>query len=99
VRQDSALPGVWTKLGVAYKDKGCIGCRTKAIDSLKRATQLDPKDDVAWYEIGYLYKDDGRRPESIAAFRKYLELKPHSVENETVKDEIYYLQEESRRQP
>jgi tetratricopeptide (TPR) repeat protein len=98
-RQDATLPGVWTKLGVAYKDKGCPGCRTKAIDSLKKATQLDPKDDVAWYEIGYLYKDDGRRQESIAAFRKYLDLKPNSVEHETVKDEIYYLQEESRRQP
>jgi cellulose synthase operon protein C len=99
LRQDSTLRGVWSMLGIAYKDKGCPGCRGKAIDALKRATQLEPKDDVAWYEIGYLYKDDGRRPESIAAFRKYLEIKPQAVESETVKDEIYYLQEESRRQP
>ncbi|HXN56267.1 MAG TPA: tetratricopeptide repeat protein [Myxococcales bacterium] len=99
VRQDSALSGAWRMLGIAYKDKGCAGCRAKAIDALKRAAQLDPKDDIAWYEIGYLYKDDGRRPESVAAFRKYLELKPQAVESETVKDEIYYLQEESRRQP
>ncbi|GAC1337639.1 MAG: hypothetical protein NVSMB23_04390 [Myxococcales bacterium] len=98
VRQEPALPGVWSKLGVAYKDKGCAGCKTKAIEALRKAVQIDPKDDVAWYEIGYLYKDDGRRQDSIAAFRRYLELKPQAVEHETVKDEIYYLQEESRRQ-
>lgn len=99
LRQEPSLPGVWSKLGVAYKDKACAGCKTKAIDALRRATQLEPKNDVAWYEIGYLYKDDGRRQEAVAAFRKYLELKPQAVEAETVRDEIYYLQEESRRQP
>jgi tetratricopeptide (TPR) repeat protein len=60
---------------------------------------VDVKDAPAWHELGYLYKDEARRADSIAAFRKYLELKPNSVDAETVNDEIYYLQEESRRAP
>jgi tetratricopeptide (TPR) repeat protein len=99
VKEDPELPGVWSKLGVAFKDKGCSGCKTRAVDSLKKATQVDVKDVTAWHELGYLFKDDGRRGEAIAAFRKYLEHKPDAVDAETIKDEIYYLQEESRRQP
>jgi predicted Zn finger-like uncharacterized protein len=99
LRQDSSLPGVWTKLGIAYKDKACSTCKTHAIESLRRATLVDAKDAPAWHELGYLYKDEARRADSIAAFRKYLELKPNSVDAETVNDEIYYLQEESRRAP
>ena len=45
------------------------------------------------------YKDDGRRAEAIAQFRKYLTLRPDASDVETVKDDIYYLQEESRRAP
>ncbi len=99
LRQEPNLPGVWTKLGIAYKDKACSTCKTHAIESLRRATQVDGKDALAWHELGYLYKEEARRADSIAAFRKYLELKPSSVEAETVHDEIYYLQEESRRAP
>ena len=99
VRQNPKLPGVWSKLGVAFRDKGCTGCKTRAIDALTKATEVDPKDTVAWHELGYLYKDDSKRAESIAAFRKYLEFKPDAVDAETVKDEIYYLQEESQRAP
>ena len=99
LRQDPTLRGVWTKLGVAYKDKACSTCKTHAIESLRRATQVDAKDAPAWHELGYLYKEEARRADSIAAFRKYLELRPDSVDAETVHDEIYYLQEESRRAP
>jgi tetratricopeptide (TPR) repeat protein len=97
--QDASLVGVWTKLGIAYKDKDCKGCRTKALDALKRATQVDPADSTAHHELGYMYKDDGRRKEAIAEFRRYLELKPDAGDLSTVQDDIYYLQEESRRAP
>lgn len=99
VKQDPNLGGAWSRLGVAYKDKACSTCKTHAIEALRRATQVNPKDATAWHELGYLYKDDSRRADSIAAFRKYLELRPESTDAETVKDEIYYLQEESRRAP
>src|SRR5216683_1755103 len=97
--QDPNQPGVWSKLGIAYKDRGCAGCKSRAIEALKRAEIVDPKDWVAHHELGYLYKDDGRRAEAIAQFRKYLNLRPDAGDVETVKDDIYYLQEQSRRAP
>jgi predicted Zn finger-like uncharacterized protein len=97
--QDPNQPGVWSRLGIAYKDRGCTGCKNRAIEALKRAEVVDPKDWVAHHELGYLYKDDGRRAEAIAQFRKYLNLRPDAGDVETVKDDIYYLQEESRRSP
>ncbi len=97
--QDPNQPGVWSRLGIAYKDRGCSGCKNRAIEALKRAEVVDPKDWVAHHELGYLYKDDGRRAEAIAQFRKYLNLRPDAGDVETVKDDIYYLQEESRRTP
>jgi predicted Zn finger-like uncharacterized protein len=97
--QDSSLPGVWSKLGVAYKDKDCKGCKTKAMDALRRGAQLDPTDAVAHHELGYMYKDDGRRKEAIAEFKRYLALRPDAGDLSTVQDDIYYLQEESRRAP
>ncbi len=97
--QDSSLPGVWSKLGVAYKDKDCKGCKSKAMDALRRGAQLDPTDAVAHHELGYMYKDDGRRKEAIAEFKRYLDLRPDAGDLSTVQDDIYYLQEESRRAP
>src|SRR5205085_261455 len=103
--QDANLPGVWTRLGIAYKDKDCSGCRTKAIDALQRATRLDPADTVAHHELGYIFKDLGRRKDAIQEFRRYLQLRPEAGDASTVQDDIYYLQEndapvkESRRTP
>ena len=69
------------------------------LEALKHAELVDPKDWVAHHELGYLYKDDGRRVEAIAQFRKYLNLRPDAGDAETVRDDIYYLQEQSRRTP
>ena len=96
---DPNLTGVWGKLGVAYKDLDCKGCRTRALDALKRAAHIDPTDAVAHHELGYMYKDDGKRREAIAEFRRYLELRPDAGDVTAVQDDIYYLQEESRRAP
>src|SRR5882672_8621308 len=96
---DASLPSVWTKLGIAYKDRDCKGCRTKAVDALQRATRVDPGDALAHHELGYMFKDDGRRREAIAEFRKYLDLRPDAGDASSVRDDIYYLQEESRRIP
>ncbi len=96
---DASLPSVWTKLGIAYKDRDCKGCRTKAVDALQRATRVDPGDALAHHELGYMFKDDGRRREAIAEFRKFLDLRPDAGDASSVQDDIYYLQEESRRIP
>ena len=96
---DATLSGAWTKLGVAYKDKDCKDCRVKAMDALKRAAHADPTDATAHHELGYMYKDDGKRREAIAEFKRYLELRPDAGDMSTVQDDIYYLQEEQRRAP
>jgi len=54
---------------------------------------------VAHRELGYLYKDDGKRQQAIEHFKKYLVLRPDAPDIETVRDEVYYLQEETRRSP
>jgi len=97
--QDASLIGAWTKLGIAFKDKDCKGCRSRALDALRRATRNDPTDATAHHELGYMLKDDGRRREAIAEFKRYLELRPDAGDVATVQDDIYYLQEESRRSP
>ena len=97
--KDPKLPGVWSKLGIAYKDKDCKGCKTKAMDALRTAEQQNPADAVAHHELGYMYKDDGRRKEAIREFQRYLELRPDAGDLSTVQDDIFYLQEESRRAP
>ncbi|MFL5444447.1 MAG: tetratricopeptide repeat protein [Myxococcales bacterium] len=97
--QDPSQPGVWSKLAIAYKDKGCAGCKNKAIEALLSAEKVDAKDWVAHRELGYLYKDDGKRQPAIEQFRKYLVLRPDAPDVETIRDEVYYLQEESRRSP
>jgi tetratricopeptide (TPR) repeat protein len=97
--QDASLIGVWTKLGIAFKDKDCKGCRARALDALKRATKNDPTDATAHHELGYMLKDDNKRREAIAEFKRYLELRPDAGDVATVQDDIYYLQEESRRSP
>ena len=97
--QDPNLPAVWTKLGIAYKDKDCRGCRTRAVDALQRATRVDPGDALAHHQLGYIFKDDGRRKEAVAEFRRYLDLRPDAGDAPNVQDDIYYLQEESRRAP
>jgi predicted Zn finger-like uncharacterized protein len=97
--QDPSQPGVWSKLGIAYKSKDCNGCKNKAIEALLSAEKVDGKDWVAHRELGYLYKDDGKRQQAIDHFKKYLVLRPDAPDIETVRDEVYYLQEETRRSP
>ena len=67
--------------------------------ALLSAEKVDAKDWVAHRELGYLYKDDGKRQQAIEHFKKYLVLRPDAPDIETVRDEVYYLQEETRRSP
>jgi predicted Zn finger-like uncharacterized protein len=99
VKQEPAQSGVWTRLGVAYKEKACDSCKGKAVDALQRAVKIDAKNADAWYQLGYIFKDDRKRNEAIAAFKKFLELRPGSPDASTVKDDVFYLQEEETRAP
>jgi tetratricopeptide (TPR) repeat protein len=52
------------------------GQQQQALDTLVHATQLDPLDEKAWYDLGLLQSDAGRKQEAIASLRKAIELDP-----------------------
>lgn len=45
-----------------------------AIAEYEKATGLDPSKAEAWFDLGYMYKQDHQQDKAIAAFNKYLEL-------------------------
>jgi tetratricopeptide (TPR) repeat protein len=47
-----------------------------AVDHLRRAVELDPRDARAWHELGDALATDGFTGEAAAAFRRALELDP-----------------------
>jgi predicted Zn finger-like uncharacterized protein len=99
VKLDPAQAPVWARLGAAFRDRGCDSCKTRAIGALQKATQLAPKEPSAFRDLGYIYKDDRKRVDAVAAFKRYLELKPEAADADTIKDDIFYLQEEGKRAP
>lgn len=46
----------------------------KAIGEYERATELDPGNTAAWFDLGFMYKQDHQNDKAIAAMNKYLEL-------------------------
>jgi Flp pilus assembly protein TadD len=46
----------------------------KAIAEYETATTLDPGNTDAWFDLGFMYKQDHQNDKAIAAFNKYLEL-------------------------
>jgi predicted Zn finger-like uncharacterized protein len=99
VKLDPAQAPVWARLGAAFRDRGCDNCKTRAIGALQKATQLAPKEPTAFRDLGYIYKDDRKRADAVASFKRYLELKPEAADADTIKDDIFYLQEEGKRAP
>lgn len=49
----------------------------RASESLKRASELNPKVGVVYNELGYAYLSQSKKDEAIAAFKKYVELSPN----------------------
>jgi tetratricopeptide (TPR) repeat protein len=54
---------------------------TGAEPILKGIVSAHPANYVAWYDLGFLYHDLGRRDDSIAAYRKSVEAKPDVFES------------------
>lgn len=48
----------------------------KSIQYLTAATAIDPNESDAYYMLGHTYRKAGRRDESLAAFRKFIQLNP-----------------------
>lgn len=45
-----------------------------SIAEYEKATSLDPANAEAWFDLGFMYKQDHQNDKAIAAFNKYLEL-------------------------
>jgi tetratricopeptide (TPR) repeat protein len=68
----------------ALVDKGAEASRREdfpeAAALLEKATTLDPRDRMAWSNLGFVYRRLGRTSDAIGAFRKQLEVVPdHAV--------------------
>ncbi|MBF0480052.1 MAG: tetratricopeptide repeat protein [Desulfovibrionaceae bacterium] len=64
----------------ADSDRTMAGPRDEAmagqIEKLKALAAADPRDASAWARLGHLYFDTGQPGPAVAAYGKYLELKP-----------------------
>ncbi|MEI9976981.1 MAG: tetratricopeptide repeat protein [Ignavibacteriota bacterium] len=65
-------PGRFTLLGVALRN---LGKDLEAEEAYRRAIQLDPEYDEAYFNLGVLFRDD-RPSEAQALFRNALEIDP-----------------------
>jgi tetratricopeptide (TPR) repeat protein len=63
---------------------------TRAISEYETATTLDPGNTDAWFDLGFMYKQDHQNDKAIAAFNKYLELNKgkDTTGQKRVEDEI-----------
>ncbi len=66
------------RLGVLYsKDKNEL---YRAVNMLKRVTELAETVPVVWFELGKVYVKIGKDSEAIKAFKKYAETDPQNLE-------------------
>jgi predicted CXXCH cytochrome family protein len=74
-RPGSAL--VLRRLADALKNSGK---QQEALDSLVKATQSEPSNPEAWYDLGLLQSDVGKKQEAIASLQKALQNDPEFAE-------------------
>jgi tetratricopeptide (TPR) repeat protein len=62
----------------------------QAIIEYEKATSLDPGNTEAWFDLGFMYKQDHQNDKAIAAFNKYLALNKGKDSNgqKRIEDEI-----------
>ena len=48
---------------------------------------------MAYYYLGFSYKERGKKKDAVAAFKKYLELKPNADDKREIEDEIAALEQ------
>lgn len=60
------------RLAMAYVHRDDPGDRERALQALERSLELDPQQTEAYYYLGQLYLQAGRRKEAIAAWREYV---------------------------
>ena len=74
VNEDSASVVGWAQLGLALMMQGNT---KKAIDSLKKALEIDASYDPAWVSLGQLYFNDGKINEAEEAYQSAIKYQPN----------------------
>jgi hypothetical protein len=46
---------------------------------------------MAYYHLGYAWKERGNKREAVAAFQKYLAKAPDAKDKKDIEDEVYFL--------
>ncbi len=85
MRLDPAAVQVLYKLGrVVHESEGAHA----ALPWYERAARDDKQNPMPHYYLGYMYKERGQKPRALAAFRRFLELKPDADEKKDIEAEI-----------
>ena len=70
-------PKIWVELGHHYFDTNNAA---KAIDSYKKALELEPNNADVWTDMGVMYRRSGNPKEAVAAFDRAMAIAPdHEV--------------------
>jgi len=59
-----------------------------AIPWYEKAAQLEPKNPMPHYYLGFTHKERGRKAQAVASFRTYLQLKPDAEDRKDIEREI-----------
>ncbi len=61
-------------MGIEY---GRLGEHNKALDCFKKAVEVDPKDEIAWFGMGLVYDELGDHIQEIECYKRALEINPN----------------------
>ena len=67
--------GIWGGRGVALK---ALGRAEEAEAAFHRALEIDPKYAEVWFNLGNLYRDNGRGEEAVKAYEQVVANSPDS---------------------
>ncbi|HDT11654.1 MAG TPA: tetratricopeptide repeat protein, partial [bacterium] len=81
-------PNAHKYLAKIYYEMGKIDT---AIQYYRKSLRVDKNDVRALRQLGYIYKEKGEYPRSIAYFNRYLKLITDHHEKEMIRDEIFFL--------
>ena len=85
LKADPKLTALYYKTARAIHESGSA---RGALAWYERAAREEPRNAMAYYYLGYLYKDRGQKDRAVQAFRAYLKLKPDAEDRKDVQAEI-----------
>jgi tetratricopeptide (TPR) repeat protein len=83
-------------LGVLYKQKGLTA---QAINEYQAASKADPANPVPYKNMAILYDEQGRLPEALRNFARYLELAPNASDADVIRSRVRDLRSKTENKP